>query len=614
MNHVKKNYTNKMNNKKTVLLIIVFLIVVCLFAFGRIAGNDFINFDDTGFLLENKHIQSGFNVESVIWAFSTIEHNYWIPLTWLSHILDWSFFGSSAGGHHTVSLLLHIGTVMFLFLFLYKSTGNIWPAAFASALFAIHPLRVESVAWASERKDVLSMFFGIATLYAYTFYVESNKLSKYFFCLILFFFALMSKPTMVTLPFVLMLLDYWPLERWHTASSTPHEKRYKLLGKLVWEKTPFILLTIATCIITYWAQKTVGSVSSASLLPFGTKIFNAIASYVGYLEKTLWPVNLAIFYPYDFSISLLKVFMLGLILIIITAFVLYRIKKMPFLFVGWFWYLGTLIPVIGLVQTGKQGMADRYTYLPSIGIAVMLAWGIPLLIRNKDVRKKIFFPVTIAILSIFATLTWIQCGYWKDSLKIFSHTAQVTNNNYLAYELRGIAYSEKGQFQRAIQDYSKAIQFYEGIQLQHDYSSVFFNRAMAYSSLRQYQPAIEDYNKAILMNSDFAEAYNNRGRIYGQLGQYQLAIDDFNKVIDINPEHEKAYNNRGLAFNALRQYQNAFKDFTTAIKLKPDYANAYNNRALSYLKIGSTELACADAKKACSLGNCLTLQATSLCR
>jgi len=259
-------------------------------------------------------------------------------------------------------------------------------------------------------------------------------------------------------------------------------------------------------------------------------------------------------------------------------------------------------------------MADRYTYLPSIGIAVMLAWGIPLLIRNKDVRKKIFFPVTIAILSIFATLTWIQCGYWKDSLKIFSHTAQVTNNNYLAYELRGIAYSEKGQFQRAIQDYSKAIQFYEGIQLQHDYSSVFFNRAMAYSSLRQYQPAIEDYNKAILMNSDFAEAYNNRGRIYGQLGQYQLAIDDFNKVIDINPEHEKAYNNRGLAFNALRQYQNAFKDFTTAIKLKPDYANAYNNRAFSYLKIGSTELACADAKKACSLGNCLTLQATSLCR
>jgi len=597
-----------MNKKKTLILITIFLIVACLSAFGRIAGNEFINFDDAGFLVENKHIQSGFNLESIAWAFSTIEHNYWIPLTWLSHILDWSIFGSSAGGHHTVSLLLHIGTVLFLFFFLYKSTDNIWPAAFAAALFAIHPLRVESVAWASERKDVLSMFFGIASLYAYTFYVESYKLSKYILCLILFLFALMSKPTMVTLPFVLMILDYWPLERWQTALSAPYEKRNKFLGKLVLEKTPFILLTMATCIITYWAQKTVGSVSSASILPFSTKIFNAFASYVGYLGKTLWPVNLAIFYPYDFSISLLKVFMLGSILIIITAFVLYRIKKMPFLFVGWFWYLGTLIPVIGLVQTGKQGMADRYTYLPSIGIAIMLAWGISIFIKNKNLRKKILFPAVIMILFISIALTWLQCGYWKDSLKIFSHTAQVTNNNYLAYELRGIAYSKKGQFQRAIQDYNKAIRFYESIQLQHDYSSVFFNRAMAYTSLRQYQPAIEDYNKAILMNADFAEAYNNRGRIYGQLGQYQLAIDDFNKVIDINPEHEKAYNNRGLAFNELRQYQNAVKDFTTAINLKPDYANAYNNRAEVYLKQGNNLSGCNDAQKACALGNCRTLK------
>ncbi len=606
-----------MNNKKTVSLIIVFLIVVCLSAFGCITENNFINLDDTGFLVENKHIQSGFNIESIIWAFSTIEHNYWIPLTWLSHILDWSIFGSRAGGHHAVSLLFHIGTVILLFLFLNKSTGDIWPAAFVAALFAIHPLRVESVAWASERKDVLSMFFGIATLYAYAFYVERYKLYTYILSLILFLFALMSKPTMVTLPFVLMLLDYWPLKRCQTRSSAPHEKCDRPLTKLAWEKTPFILLTIAICIITYWAQKTVGSISSASILPFSTKIFNAIASYIIYLEKTLWPINLAIFYPYNFSISLLQIFIPVLILIIITTFVLYNIKRMPFLLVGWLWYIGTLLPVIGLVQTGKQGMADRYTYLPSIGIAIMLAWGIPRFIKNKNLRKKILFPAVIMILFISIALTWLQCSYWKNSIKIFSHTAQVTNNNYRAYELRGMAYSQMGQFQLAIKDYNKAIHYYEGIQLKHDYSSVFFNRAMAYTHLGKYQLAIEDYDKAVLMNSDFIEAYNNRGRIYGQVGQYRMAIEDFNKVININPKHEKAYNNRGLAFNALRQYQNAIKDFKTAISLKPDYANAYNNRANVYFEMGDDNSGCKDAQKACELGNCTILDSAKnkgICR
>lgn len=594
--------------------IIIFLIIFSCVAFSRIASNDFITFDDTGFIVENNHIQSGFNPESIRWAFSTIEHNYWIPLTWLSHILDWSIFGANAGGHHIVSLLLHIGVSILLFLFLYKTTKNPGYSAFAVAFFALHPLRVESVAWASERKDVLSMFFGMATLYSYACYVEKFKRSLYILCLILFCLSLMSKPTMVTLPFVLLLLDYWPLERWEATLSAPTNNCYKFAGKLLWEKTPFFLLAIVSSIITYWAQKKVGSVSSVDILPFSTQIMNAIISYCSYLCKILMPVNLGIFYPYVFSISLWKVLFFVFIILLITVFVIYYIKKLPFLFTGWFWYLGTLIPVIGLVQVGKQAMADRYTYLPSIGIAIMISWGIPLFSHRKNINKKILIPAAITVLFVLSVLTWIQCGYWQNSIKIFSHTLQVTHHNYLAYENRGLAYANIGQYLRAIDDYNKAIQYYQDIRLNNDYSSTYFNRATAYSHLGKYNDAIEDYSKAIQMNPNFTEAYNNRGNIYGQNGLYKLAIEDFNKAIDIEPHYTKAYNNRGLAYNELGEYQRAIQDFNKALNLKPDYAAAYNNRAFSYLKIGNTELSCSDAKKACSLGNCLTLQITSLCR
>ena len=486
--------------EKYTYLIVIFLIFASFIAYIRILGNGFVSFDDYRYIVENNHIKSGINPESIKWAFSAVVFSNWHPLTWLSHMLDWSLFKDYAGGHHLISLLLHIGSVLFLFFFLNRMTKNLWASAFAAALFSLHPLRVESVAWATERKDVLSMFFGLAALYAYALYTEKYQSSKYFLCLILFALSLMTKPMLVTLPFVLLLLDYWPLDLWPKEISAPVKNRGHLIGRLLGEKTPFIFLTIVSSIMTLWAQNKGGAVASLEYLPFPARIANAVISYVSYLGKIFSPVALAVFYPYEHSFPLWQILVSCFILIGITIVVIYALKKMPFLFVGWFWYLGTLIPIIGLVQVGKQAMADRYTYLPSIGIAIMLAWGIPLLFPRKDMRKKILFPAGIAYLIILAVLTWQQCSYWKNSTILFNHALQVTKDNYLAHNARGITYGELGQYQRAIEDFNKAIG------LKQDYADAYYNRGFAYVKLGQYQLAIEDFNETIRLKPDYEEA------------------------------------------------------------------------------------------------------------
>jgi len=511
--------------KKYACLIIILLIVGTFAAFGRIAGNNFINLDDHAYITENYHIKSGITLQSAKWAFTSLDVFYWQPLTWLSHMLDWSLFGANASGHHLVSLLLHIGAVIFLFLFLNKTTNNLWPSAFAAAFFALHPLRVESVAWAAERKDVLSMFFGMACLYAYAFYAESSKLSRYLLCLILFALALMSKPMMVTLPFVLMLLDYWPLKRWPGALNDPTENRSNSAGKLILEKFPFLLLAVASSIVTFLGQNKTGAVASLEYLPFFTRAANAIISYTAYLEKIFWPVNLAVFYPYDLSLSLWKVLISGIILVLITLAVFYYMKKLPFLFVGWLWYLVTLIPLIGLVQAGLQSMADRHTYLPSIGIAFILAGGIPFLWGKEDSRKKILLPAAITILIIMALLTWKQCGYWKNGSELFSHAALVTKDNYLAHNSLGVALFEKGRMEEAVDHYNKAIS------IAPLFPYVYNNRGVAYIKLgRSQQSAIDDFNQAINLKPDYADAYNNRGIVYFDQDNVQMGCRDARKA------------------------------------------------------------------------------------
>jgi len=436
---------------------------------------------------------------------------------------------------------------------------------------------VESVAWIAERKDVLSAFFWMLTLCLYVYYTEKPVIRRYLPTIFSFACGLMSKSMVVTLPMVLILLDYWPLGRWQRVISAPVANRCHLSSRLLGEKTPFILLTIASSIVSLLAQNIEGSLSSAENLPFFTRGSNAIISYAAYLKKTLWPVNLAVFYPYEFQLPLWKVLISGFIIVTITVVFVYNIKKLPFSFVGWLWYLGTLVPVIGLVQVGRQAMADRYTYLPSIGIAVILAWGVPLLFKREDIRKKILFPAAMASLAILTLLTWRQCGYWKSSIDLFNHTLQVTKNNYMAHNNLALALSDKGKIEQAM----------------------------------------IHYNEAIHLKPDIVLLYNNRGNLYTKLGHYQMAVEDFNKAICFEPDDVYVYNNRGIAYSELGQYQRAIEDFNEAIRLKPDYAKAYNNRALVYFNQKNFFSGCSNARKACALGVCTVLELAKnkgLCR
>ncbi len=649
--------------RKYTYLIVLFLIVASCAAFGRIAFNEFIILDDGSHITKNIYIQSGFNLESIKWAFTSVDTAHWHPLTFLSHTLDWSLFGPNATGHHLVSLLLHIGAVIFLFLFLNKTTNNIWSSAFCAALFALHPLRVESVAWAANRKDVLSMFFGMATLYTYAFYAESNRLPRYFLCLILFAFSLMSKPIIVTLPFVLLLLDYWPLRRWPEVTDRSTNNRLKMPAKLIWEKVPFIGLTIAISIVAFWTQNKAELVASIDSLPLITRVANAIDSYVAYLGKIFWPVNLAIYYPYNFHLPLWRILIYAICLIALTFAVMASVRKLPFLFTGWLWYLGTLFPVIGIVQVADYSRTDRYTYLPSIGIAIMLSWTLPLLFPDKKMRKKILFPAALTIMTILMVVTWKQCGYWKNDIELFNHALHVTKDNYFAHSYlaqasakdgkiaeaidhcnntirlnpyypiaclnRGIAYAQLGLYQRALNDFNHAISlnphfsdafnsrglvyvklgrhqqalhdFNRAISLNPSESDAYLNRATVYVKLGQYQKAINDYNR---INPVDADAFMNRGTVFYKLGRYQQAITDYNHAIRLQPGHADAYNNRGLAYGRTGHYQQAIDDFDEAIRLKPNFADAYNNRAYAHFLQSNKSTGCLDAQKACSLGMC----------
>src|SRR5208283_4917543 len=398
-----------------------------------------------------------------------------------------------------------------------------------------------------------------------------SRISKYFICLILFTLSIMSKPTLVTLPCVLLLLDYWPFERWQKIEEkidAPAKSRAQAIAHLLWEKAPFFLLSMLFGIMLIGQLQANDSFLPLQRLSFSDRIMNTIVSYVSYLGKTLWPVDLACFYPYSF-LQLWQVIGAASVLLAISVAVVFLVKKTPFLAVGWFWYLGALFPVSGLMQAGDQAKADRYTYFPFIGIAIMAAWGIPLLMKREDTRKKILCPAAIAALAIMAFFAWQQCGYWKNSINLFSHTLQATKDNALAHENLAAALIDKGN----------------------------------------NQEAIEHCNMAIGMNPVRAISYNDRGTAYVTLGQHQLAIEDFNKAISLDPNYFKAYNNRGLVYAMLGQYQPAMEDFNKAINLKKDYTDAYFNRALAYFNQKNIFSGCSNAQKACELGNCKILEA-----
>jgi len=514
---------NNTLTNRTVMTIL--LVIVTAAAFSPVLTAGYINCDDRLYVTENPYVQAGLTNESIRWAFTALHANNWHPLTWLSHMLDIRLFGMNPTGHHLTSLLLHLANTMLLAWLLKRLTGAFWRSWAVAALFALHPLHVESVAWVAERKDVLSAFFWLITMVCYERFARRPESGTYILTCICFILGLLAKPMVVTLPIVLLLLDFWPLGRWRReASPSIGEAAYPSLplSRLFLEKLPLLAASAAASLVTYYAQQ-----SSLNSLPFLSRVLNAIYSYGAYMQKTVWPAGLSIFYPLKASIPTWQVALSLILLLSIALLCMAGFRKYPYLAIGWLWYLVTLIPVIGLIQVGEQAMADRYTYLPSIGLFIMLSWG------AADIAEKFRLPnrtVSLfagALMLLLAALTFRQTGYWHDSVALFSHALAVTNRNCLAHNNLGAALMRNRDYQAALR------QFNDSLDINPSDSDVWTNAGIIYCSTGRYREAEKALLQALALNPDNALAREYLALAYifrGDMGPARVEIQALEKV------------------------------------------------------------------------------------
>jgi tetratricopeptide (TPR) repeat protein len=615
-----------------VLLLGLFLIILTFATFEQIRTCDFINFDDHVYITENRHVQSGLTLEGVTWAFTTTHAANWHPLTWLFHMLDCQLYGLNPSGHHLTNLVFHIANTLLLFLVLKRMTGGLWRSAFVAALFALHPLHVESVAWVAERKDVLSTFFWMLTVWTYIRYVERQKLNRYLLVLLFFTLGLLSKPMLVTLPFVLLLLDYWPLRRFQFGQSSGNSKsptsksinpsnQRSMVLRLVQEKAPFFILCAISSILTIFAQQKGGAVISLENYPIESRITNALVSYVSYIEKMIWPRYLAIFYPHQEILPIWKIAGSGLLLVGISVLVIRAVRKHPYLGVGWCWYLGTLIPMIGLVQVGEQAMADRYTYVPLIGLFIMIAWSIPDILAGWRFRKVVLFISTGLLLSLLMIVTNLQVKHWQNDITLFEHTLAATSNNFIIHYNIGLVLDRQGKTQEAIAHYAEALRikpdfvrahnnlglvlagqgktqeavahYAEALRIKPDYAQAHNNLGVVLAGQGKTQEAVAHYAEALRIKPDYAEAHNNLGNALGRQGKTQEAVAHFAEALRIKPDYAEVHNNLGLVLVGQGKTQEAIAHFAEALRIKPDYAEAHNNLGITLAGQGKTQEAVA---------------------
>lgn len=571
---------------RPVLTLGVLLMAGSLVVFWPVYHDAFINYDDQTYVSDNPHVLDGMTWEGIRWAvsadlFADSPHaDYWIPVTFLSHLLTVQLFGMGPAAHHLVNAVLHAVNAVLLFLLLQRMTGAVWRSGVVAALFAVHPLHVESVAWVTERKDVLSGLFFMLTLLAYVRYAEHPTVSRYLLVVPAFALGLMSKPILVIVPCFLLLLDYWPLGR----VASMHAKggsRWHTAWRLAWEKIPLFALSACAAMITYLATQRKGGVASFGELPLPTRVANALVSYVGYLRKTVWPDGLAVFYPYPVhGLPVWQVAGSAIVIMAISILVLRARRQRPYLLVGWLWYLGALLPVIGLVQAGEQAMADRYMYLPVIGLFVMAAWGLP--DATAAWRYRTLFLPAAAIIAIAAclVLTRLQLRHWRDSAALFEHALRVTDGNYVAHNQLGLALADEGRFQEAIIQYRKALS------IRPDFPSARYNigNALAHEGLDQ--EAIRQYQRVLQLNPRDDMAQNNWGMVLGNEGKIDEAIVHFTEALRINPSLTLARNNLGLALAKQGRDDAAIRQFTEVLRLEPGNADAHDNLGSVYAKAG----------------------------
>jgi len=523
--------------RASTLLVCLVLTAVTLTPYWQVKNHDFVNYDDDLYVSENRLVLKGLSLEGIRQVFEEPLLGFWHPLTMLSHMLDCQLFGPDPGSHHLVSLLLHTFNTLLLFLVLRGMTGAPWQSAFVAALFAVHPFHVESVAWISGRKDVLSTSFWFLTMLAYGRYVRRPGLQGYALVQLFFLLGLMAKPMLVTLPFVLLLMDYWPLGRMEGARRRGSGDFHLLFL----EKVPLVILSVAASALALWAEEKMGAITSLDHLPFRDRIGNAPVSYATYVVKTFWPRGLAVYYPYPQSLPLWKVAAAALMLVLVTAGTVRLIRKHPYLIVGWGWFLGTLVPVIGLVQVGSHAMADRYTYIPLIGLFIMIAWGFQEVLNRHRYGTPALAVSAGAVLAVLAALTWSQVGHWKNSATLFDLAVKVTSNSDLGHYNLGLALQREGRIEEA---------------------SVH-------------------YGEALRIRPDYPEAHANLGVILAKQGHLDLATAHFTEALRIDPDHAEGHNNMGLALSLQGRLDEAILHYVRALEGKPFFAEAHFNLAVA---------------------------------
>ncbi len=527
-------------------LVVLFLFISTLSVYIQVKDFEFVSYDDNLYVTENTVIQSGFSVKNFLWTFKSFVSSNWHPFTLLSHLTDVQLFGMASGGHHLTNLLFHIINTLLLFYILKKLTGELWQSSFVAALFALHPLHVESVAWISERKDVLSTFFLLMTIWNYNKYTTNRNLTRYFISLMFFASGLMAKPMLVTLPFLLLLLDYWPIGRFNKKRSSHPKKEDSTASfvlKLVLEKTPFFILSGIFCIVTFLVQQKCGSVISITSFPIGTRLVNSLISYSQYVYKMIWPVNFAVFYPYPDNFSYSHIIISIIFLLVITLLAGMNIKKRPWIIVGWLWYLGTMVPVIGIIQVGLQAMADRYTYIPLIGIFIIMSWSTKDFFYKYRSRIPKAIPVTAAtiLLSGLMIITWAQVRYWSNSITLYKHAINVTENNSLAHFNLGSVFYEQDNKEKALHHYYEALRIDPECAFSHYTIGGFF---LYYNEIEK---AFNHYSKAINICPEYPNAHNDIGIVLIKKGQIKTAIYHFQRALQLNPYFADARKNLGLA-------------------------------------------------------------------
>ncbi len=564
------------------------ILALCvLLPYARIYTLGFTNFDDPGYVTQNAHVRAGVTWSGLLWALKSTEQSNWHPVTWISHMLDCQVFGLNAAGHHVTNLLLHLAATLLLFTVFRRMTGAVWRSTLLAALFAVHPLHVESVAWVAERKDVLSAVFWMLTMHAYVRYAKGGRRLHYLEMVMWLALGLASKPMLVTLPPALLLLDVWPLERMLIPGPRGRSRaanwRSRLNCTVFIEKIPLLVLCAASSVITYLAQQHGGSVVSLHFLPLYSRVANAVLAYATYVRKALWPSGLAAFYPRPGSLDYLSLTLSFILLafVSILAFALWR--KRPYLAIGWLWFLGTLVPVIGLVQVGNQALANRYTYIPLIGLLLMAVWAGADFLERFKIPRFDYAAAGFALICCLGILTWRETGYWKNSVTLFSRTIELTGDNELAYLDYGAALASEGRLE-------EAVKLYEGlVGRAPNLPDIQTNLGMILELQGKNAAAIPHFNEALRADPEHPEAHNGLGAALEAGGRLQEAEAHFLEALRVRPDFPEARYNLGCVLAAQGKLQLAAGQLREALRLRPNYPEAHEKIALVLAGLGELE-------------------------